>query len=185
MTRIIPLTALALALLPAAITAQQQTTQPQPSPRSTPTGAFIVEQRVTVPGAPAEVFAAITGDLLPWWDHHVFPNPQRLYLEPRVGGCFCEMADSAGNGVRHAVVTVVDRPKTLRYEGPLGLTGFAVDAVTTYSFQPRGDSTVVKVEFHAAGEMPPGLDAAVNGVWRHFLVERFKPWYERTRGTRR
>lgn len=180
MTRTCALTALALALLPAIAAAQGQ--QPQPSPRPAPTGAFVVEQSVTVPGAPAEVFAAITGDLLPWWDHHVFATPRRLYLEPRVGGCFCEVADGAGNGVRHAVVTVVDRPKTLRYEGPLGLTGLAVSAVTTYSLEPRGDSTVVKVEFHAAGEVPPGLDQAVNGVWRHFLVERFKPWYERTRG---
>ena len=182
MIRIAVLASFVLALLPAAAPAQG--TQPSPSPRPAPTGAFVVEQSITVPGAPAEVFAAITGDLLPWWDHHVFTNPQRLYLEPRVGGCFCEIADSTGNGVRHAVVTVVDRPRTLRFEGPLGLTGMAVSAVTTYTFAARGDSTVVKVEFHAAGELPPGLADAVGGVWRHFLVERFKPWYERTRGRR-
>lgn len=171
-----------LAIVPAVAAGQSA---PQPSPRGTPTGAFVVEQSVTVPGTPAEAFAAMTGDVLPWWDHHIFANPRRMYLEPRAGGCFCEVADSlGGNAVRHAVVTVVDRPNTLRYEGPLGLTGMAVSAVTTYSFTARGDSTVVKVEFHAAGEMPPGLDAAVDGVWRHFLAERFKPWYERTRGRR-
>jgi len=177
-----------LAIVPAAAAGQNA---PQPSPRGVPTGAFVVEQSVTVPGTPAEAFAAMTGDVLPWWDHHMFASPSRMYLEPRIGGCtvvkveFCEVADSlGGNAVRHGVVTLVDRPNTLRYEGPLGLTGMAVSAVTTYSFAARGDSTVVKVEFHAAGEMPPGLDAAVDGVWRHFLAERFKPWYERTRGRR-
>src|SRR3954464_11614158 len=93
-----------LAILPAAAAGQNA---PQPSPRGTPTGAFVVEQSVTVPGTPADAFAAMTGDVLPWWDHHMFANPRRMYLEPRVGGCFCEVADSlGGNAVRHAVVTL-------------------------------------------------------------------------------
>lgn len=181
MTRIHVLAALAIAAAPATAHAQAADTAHAPPPQ---TSAFAVTQRVAVSGTPEQAFAAITGDILPWWDHHVFAHPLRMYLEPHVGGCFCELADTAGNGVRHAVVTVVDRPRMIRFEGPLGLTGLAVAAVTTYTFQARGDSTDITVEFHAAGELPPGISNIVGGVWHHFLVEQFKPWYERTRGHR-
>jgi hypothetical protein len=51
--------------------------------------------------------------------------------------------------------------------------------VTTYEFAAAGsDSTTVKVSVHASGEIEDGLQAVIEGVWHHFLVERFKPFIE-------
>jgi len=184
MHRIASLAAALVIAFPAVAAAQ--TAPPQlPAPKALAVSAFSVEHSITVPGAPADVFGAITGDLLPWWDHFFTPGgPAKLYLEPKVGGCFCEEFDADGHGARHAVVTFVDPGKRLIFEGPLGFAGTAVQMVTTYEFAARGDSTVVTVKAQASGAMEPGSENAVNGVWHHFLVERFKPYWERTRGRR-
>ncbi|HST57640.1 MAG TPA: hypothetical protein VLK84_03060 [Longimicrobium sp.] len=150
-------------------------------PQTLAISGFAIEHSITVPGTPAEAYDAITGDISGWWDHHYAENPVRLYIEPTVGGCFCEIFDAEGNGARHATVTYAERGKALRFEGPLGLGGNALTMVHTYEFTPVADSTRVTVKVRAFGEIQDGWPAAVNGVWRHFLVERFKPWYERRR----
>ncbi|HEU4457228.1 MAG TPA: hypothetical protein VFR81_29430 [Longimicrobium sp.] len=182
----------ALALLlaaPAAGLAQAATPAAAPTLPAVKTltmGGFGFEHTVTLPGTPTEVFDAVTGDLLPWWDHFFTPGrPARLYLEPRMGGCFCEEFDTLGNGARHAVVTFADRGKRLTFEGQLGLSGSGLHMVHTYEFAARADSTVLTVKVRGTGEMEPSWPAAVNGVWHHFIVERFKPYYERTRAQRR
>ena len=147
-------------------------------------GAFAFADSITVPGTPTEVFDAISGDLTPWWDHSHSENPVALYLEPKVGGCFCEVMDSAGNAARHAVVTYAHRGRMLRFEGPLGFTGHAVNFVNTYEFTPQGDSTRLVLRVRGAGEMQDAWPGIVRQVWRHFIVERFQPWYLRTRGRR-
>lgn len=144
-----------------------------------PAGAFSFEQKVRLPGPPDVIFGAITGDIGGWWDHSFAERPKKFYLEPKVGGCFCEYFDDAGNGVRHAVVTYVDRPKMLRFEGPLGLAGNAIAMVCTYTFEPLGtDSTTLTLQVQAAGHVEPQWPDVVAKVWNHFLVERFKPYVE-------
>ncbi len=144
-----------------------------------PSGAFSFEQTIRLPGTPDEIFGAITGDIGGWWDHSFSEHPKKFYLEPKVGGCFCEIFDDAGNGVQHAVVTYVDRPKLLRFEGPLGLAGNAVQLVFTYKFEPIwGDSTKLTLQAQGAGHVEPGWPDVVAKVWNHFLVERFKPYIE-------
>jgi hypothetical protein len=170
-----PLSLAALLVLSAAGRAAAQ------EPQTLAISGFAIEQSVTVPGTPVEAFDAITGDISAWWDHRFSENPARLYIEPTLGGCFCEVFDAAGNGARHATVTYVKRGEMLRFEGPLGLAGNALTMVHTYEFTPMADSTRVTVKVSAFGEIQEGWPAAVNGVWRHFLAERFKPWYERRR----
>ncbi|HXV13182.1 MAG TPA: SRPBCC domain-containing protein [Candidatus Krumholzibacteria bacterium] len=144
-----------------------------------PTGAFSFQQSITLPGPPDEIFGAITGEIGGWWDHSFSEHPKRFHLEPKVGGCFCEVFDDAGNGVRHAIVTYVDRPKLLRFEGPLGLAGNATHMVFTYQFEPVwGDSTKLTLTGQGSGHVEPGWPDVVAKVWHHFLVERFKPYVE-------
>jgi hypothetical protein len=150
-------------------------------PQTLAISGFAIEHTITVPGTPDEVFDAITGDISGWWDHHYSETPVRLYIEPVPGGCFCEVFDAAGNGARHATVTYANRGEALRFEGPLGLGGNALMMVHTYEFAAVADSTRVTLKVRAFGEIQEGWPAAVNGVWHHFLVERFKPWYERRR----
>jgi len=142
-------------------------------------GAFVVTHEVVLPGAPEAIFDALTGDISAWWDHTMSTAPKRLSIDPRPGGYFEEVFDDAGNGARHAVVIYADRGKRLRFDGPLGLSGHAVQFVTTYDLVAAGpDSTRLTVSCHAAGEIVEGLPEIVDGVWHHFIVERFKPYIE-------
>jgi hypothetical protein len=147
--------------------------------RNLETGAFAVEHVLVLPGAPETIYDAITGDISAWWDHSFSDSPVKFFVEAKPGGGFWEIFDDTGDGVLHATVTCAQRGKLLRFEGPLGLAGNAVHMVHTYEFAHAGtDSTRLKVNVHAAGEMKPGWPEAVDGVWFHFLVERFKPYVE-------
>lgn len=140
---------------------------------------FTIEQQVTLPGSSIQIYDAMTGDISPWWDHSFSEKPYKLYIEAMPGGGFYEIFNAGGDGVKHATVIYSDRGKMLRFDGPLGLSGKAIQMVTTYEFEPVGsDSTSVKVSVHAAGEITEGLAQQVEKVWHHFLYERFKPYIE-------
>lgn len=140
---------------------------------------FSFEKQVTLPGTPDTIFDAATGDISGWWDHSFSEHPLEFFIEPYPGGGFWEIFDEEGNGVLHATVIYADRGKILRFVGPLGLSGKAIDLVTTYEFQPVGaDSTSFKVSVHGAGEVEEGVPALVESVWNHFIFERFKPYIE-------
>ena len=142
-------------------------------------GAFAFEIRATLPGTPPVIYDAITGDVTGWWDHSMSAKPYRMYLEPKPGGCFCEIFNAGGDGVVHATVTHAERGTKLRFEGPLGLAGHAVTNVTTYTFTPAGpDSTVLTVAVRAAGDIEENWPALVKGVWNHFIFERFVPYVQ-------
>lgn len=140
---------------------------------------FSFEKEVTLPGTPDTIFDAATGDISSWWDHSFSEHPLEFFIEPYPGGGFWEIFDDQGNGVLHATVIYADRGKILRFVGPLGLSGKAINMVTTYEFSPVGeDSTLFKVSVHAAGEVEEGIPAIVESVWEHFIFERFKPYIE-------
>ena len=143
------------------------------------TGGFQVEHEMTLPGTPEEIYDAITGDVSGWWDHSMSGSPKKFYIEPRPGGGFYEIFNDRGDGVRHATVIYADRGKLLRFEGPLGLSGFAIHMVHTYEFAAEGDDqTRLRLVVRAAGEIQDGWAEAVDQTWHHFLVERFKPYVE-------
>jgi hypothetical protein len=138
---------------------------------------FSFDKEVTLPGTPEIIFDAVTGDISGWWDHSMSGHPKKFYIEPFPGGGFYEIFDDVGNGVLHATVIYADRGKLLRFDGPLGLSGKAIQIVTTYTFEPVGtDSTLFKVSVHAAGEVDEGIPAIVERVWEHFIFEQLEPY---------
>lgn len=140
---------------------------------------FSFEKQVTLPGSPEQIFDAATGDISGWWDHSFSGNPKKFYIEAKPGGGFWEIFDDKGNGVLHATVIYSKRPEMIRFDGPLGLSGRAVQIVTTYEFSAvDNDSTLMKVSVHGSGEMEEGMPAIVEKVWEHFIFERFKPYIE-------
>ncbi|MCC6398658.1 MAG: hypothetical protein IT282_16710, partial [Bacteroidetes bacterium] len=142
-------------------------------------GTFAFSQEVRLAGRPGDVFDAITGDISGWWDHSMSAKPYKLYIEAKPGGGFYEIFSNRGDGVLHATVTYAERGKRLRFVGPLGLAGKALDLVSTYDFAALGeDSTALTLTVRAAGEMEEGTGKLVRQVWHHFLVERFKPYFE-------
>ncbi|HYM81929.1 MAG TPA: SRPBCC domain-containing protein [Candidatus Limnocylindria bacterium] len=146
--------------------------------RELATGAFGFEHMITVPGDPNATYDAMTGDISGWWDHTFSKQPARFFIEPKAGGGFYELFDAQGNGVQHGVVTWAERGKRLRFVGPLGLAGNAVDMVVTWDYAAAGDSTRVKLTCRAAGQIEKGWPELVERVWHHFLDERFKPYVE-------
>ena len=145
------------------------------------TGGFAFTFARTVPGSPRATYDALTGDISGWWDHTFSGSPHRLYIEARPGGGFYELFDESGDGVRHAVVTAAERGALLRFEGPLGLAGNALHMVATYELAEvglEGTSTKLTVTVRAAGEMQEGWADTVEGVWHHFIDERFVPYME-------
>ena len=143
-------------------------------------GVFSFEHKLNLPGEPDEIYDAITGDISGWWDHSFSGNPAKFYIEARPGGGFWEIFDEeSGDGVLHATVIYAHRGKALRFDGPLGLSGTAIQMVTTYNFEPVGlDSTKLTVSVHGSGEMEENISEVVKNVWFHFLFERFKPYVE-------
>ena len=140
-----------------------------------PVGAFSFTHEYTLPGTPEVIYDAITGDISGWLDHSFSEEPFKLYIDAKPGGGFYEIFDESGDGVLHAFVTAAQRGKMLRFVGPLGLAGYAIDLVNTYKFEAIGDdSTRLILNVHAAGEMDPEWPQLVEQVWRHFLGERFK-----------
>lgn len=138
---------------------------------------FSFNKQVTLPGTPEVIFDAVTGDISGWWDHHMSENPKEFFIEPVPGGGFLEIFDDEGNGVLHATVIYADRGKMLRFDGPLGLSGKAIQIVTTYQFESVGtDSTLFKVSVHAAGEVDEGVPVIVERVWEHFIFEQLEPY---------
>jgi uncharacterized protein YndB with AHSA1/START domain len=142
-------------------------------------GAFSFIKEIKLPGSPEEIFEAATGDISGWWDHSFSENPVGFYIEPIPGGGFWEFFDEEGNGVLHATVIAADRGKLLRFDGPLGLAGTAIQLVITYTFEASGgDSTFMKIYVHGAGEVDDSTPVIVEKVWEHFIFERFKPYVE-------
>ncbi|TGY90146.1 SRPBCC domain-containing protein [Marinicauda algicola] len=130
--------------------------------------------------APVEtVFDAATGDVTGWWDHSFAEDPAEMVIEPLFGGRFYERFSQDGaDGALHATVIYVNAPSQLRLDGPLGLSGRAVDLVTTWTLQPSEAGTLFTVDLSMAGEIDPPLAEAVTRVWDHFIRERLKPYVE-------
>jgi hypothetical protein len=140
---------------------------------------FSFEQQITLPGTTTQIYDAITGDISKWWDHSFSDKPYKLYIDAVPGGGFYEIFNASGDGALHATVIYSERGKMLRFDGPLGLSGKAIQLVTTYEFLEAGqDSTTLKLSVHGSGEIEEGLPATIESVWHHFLFERFKPYIE-------
>jgi len=142
------------------------------------TGAFQIVQEVVLPASPEAVYDAATGDISGWWDHHFSEHPKKLYIEAKPGGGFWEIFNDSGDGALHATVIYAERGKRIRFTGPLGFSGQAVDMVTTYDFLPDPAGTKLRVTCNVSGQVADGEDKIVDAVWHHFLFERLKPYIE-------
>ena len=140
---------------------------------------FGFEMNFSYPGDTAFVYDHLTGDISDWWDHSFVPKPERIFIEPRPGGGFYEIFDDQGNGALHATVIYANRGKLLRMEGPLGLSGQAINQVCTYTLNALGkDSTRLTLQVNGSGKYGDNTADLVQQVWEHFLWEQFKPHIE-------
>jgi uncharacterized protein YndB with AHSA1/START domain len=159
------------------IAALAQATAPE---SFTPQG-FRTQLVVEIAAPRAQVFEAATGDVSPWWDHSFSLQPAELVIEPVFGGRFYErFEDGSQDGALHARVIYVDAPSQLRLHGPLGLSGRALDLVSSWSLEEVQDGAATRftVDLAMTGEVDAELAQVVTNVWIHFIDGRLKPYVE-------
>ena len=125
---------------------------------SSPSG-FTIENSRVVPVDAAAAFKALVEDVDRWWpkDQSWWGKDSRLSIEPRAGGCFCEIAGA--QQALHMLVTFVDPGRTLRLVGGLGpLQGMGLHGALEFRFTPiEGEGTTILMTYRAGGYTPDDL----------------------------
>lgn len=124
---------------------------------SSPSG-FTIENHETVPGDPGRAWRALVEDVGRWWpaDHTWWGDPSRLSIQPRAGGCFCEIAGA--QQAWHMTVSFVDPGRLLRMTGGLGpLQGMGLQGALEWRFEAVDDGTRIILFYRAGGYSPEDL----------------------------
>jgi hypothetical protein len=179
-----PLAAAALALVPTGAAAKVV---------QTGENGFVVRHVLQVPRSLEETWAVLVKPSV-WWDadHTWSGSAANLSLDPRAGGCFCEILPSATapgakspasprGSVEHMRVIYVSRPNVLRMTGALGpLQAEAANATLTIQLRPApsGQGTQILAEYVVGGftrtpfaTLAPDVDAVIGGQFQH-LAEK-------------
>lgn len=95
-----------------------------------------------------------------WWDeeHSWFGSADNFYLEPKAGGCFCEV--DGERQVQHMVVSYIEPNKEVRMLGGLGpLQMMAVNGAMSWSFKElESGKTLITHSYTVTGYYKEGLD---------------------------
>ena len=121
---------------------------------------FELKSSVSIPASPQlayEQFVRINE----WWspEHTYWGKSSNLSLEPRAGGCFCEV--DGDKSVLHMTVSFVSPNREVRMLGGLGpLQQMGLSGVLTFKFIPvsDNDTRIVQV-YRVTGYDPNGLEA--------------------------
>ncbi|MEH6421770.1 SRPBCC family protein [Pseudomonas sp. CGJS7] len=119
---------------------------------------FTIENEQTVPVDPATAWKALTEDVDRWWpkDHTWWGAASTLSIDPRAGGCFCEIGRDGKQQAQHMSVSFVDPGKTLRLLGGLGpLQGMGVSGAMEFRLSPAKDGGTRIVLYYRAGGYGP------------------------------
>lgn len=122
-------------------------------------GGFTIENRQIVPMDAGVVWRALVGDIDQWWprDHTWWGADSTLSIDPRAGGCFCEVAGQ--RQAQHMAVTFVDPGKTLRLLGGLGpLQGMGLHGALEFQLAAvEGGGTSITLHYRVGGYSPDDL----------------------------
>jgi hypothetical protein len=135
---------------------------------------FTTVNVVTVNASPGEVYEQFLSHLGQWWsdDHTWSGKASNLYIEAKMGGCWCERIPVDGEA-EHARLIFMKPGETLRFAGELGpLQGMAVTGKMTIHFKRVEGGTEVELIYTVGGYVKGGLKpiaGAVDGVMREQL----------------
>jgi len=106
-----------------------------------------------------------------WWnsEHTYSGDADNMRIEPKPGGCFCEVVPAANGEIEHMRVLYVVPGSTLRMSGGLGpLQSEAVTGVLTVTLKPEGEMTRISFDYVVGGfmrmpmaQMAPVVDQVV------------------------
>ena len=140
---------------------------------------FALHQSVEVAVPPARAWAALVR-VQDWWskDHTYSGKAERLSLDPRPGGCFCERLDGGGGGgVEHMRVALIVLTGGL---GPLLLEGTAGVMNITIAKTPGGAR--ITLDYRVAGfgrangsDLAPGVDQVIAEQLKRLAAAAARP----------
>lgn len=120
---------------------------------------FTIENSQTVPVDPATAWRGLVEDVGRWWpaDHTWWGDPSKLSIQPRAGGCFCEL--DGERQALHMTVTFVDPGRLLRMIGGLGpLQGLGLHGALEWRLAAvEGGGTRITLHYVAGGYSPGDL----------------------------
>jgi hypothetical protein len=138
---------------------------------------FVVRQSADVSASPEAVWSEL---LKPagWWSgqHSYSGNAANLSIDPRAGGCFCEVLPSAVSpraaprgSVEHMRVLYAEQARVLRLSGGLGpLQSEATQGTLTIALRPIDGGTRIMWEYVVGGyirqkveQIAPAVDAVL------------------------
>lgn len=134
------------------------TTQPHAAVIDASPSGFTIENVETVPVSTDEAFRALVENIGHWWpaDHTWWGDASRLSIEPRAGGCFCEI--DGARQASHMHVSFVDPGRLLRMTGGLGpLQGMGLHGALDWRFEPVEDGTRITLFYRVGGYAPDDL----------------------------
>lgn len=123
---------------------------------------FTIENSQVVPVDAQTAWKALVDDVGQWWpkDHTWWGDAGKLSIQPRAGGCFCEL--NGGQQAWHMTVTFVDPGQTLRMTGGLGpLQGMGIDGALEWRFAKADGGTRITLWYRAGGYTPDDLSKFV------------------------
>jgi len=95
-----------------------------------------------------------------WWDgdHSWFGSATNFYIEPQVGGCFCEV--DGDRQAQHMVVSFIEPNQEVRMLGGLGpLQMMGVNGAMSWSFaMDENGLTTITHRYTVSGYYKDGLD---------------------------
>ena len=124
---------------------------------------FVSRHVADVTASPGDAWTMLV-DVASWWngEHSYSGDAGNLSIEPRAGGCFCEVLPGEGDkgwlnprgGVEHMRVVFVDKDKALRMAGALGpLQSEGLSGALTITLKPVDGGTRITWEYVVGGYM--------------------------------
>lgn len=121
---------------------------------------FIVENTATTSVPTDLVWQALVEDIDLWWpkDHSWWGKAGTFTIEPKAGGCFCEVA--GGKSAVHMQISFVDPNKLFRMTGGLGpLQGMGMHGALDWAFTQQNEQTKVMLTYRVSGVHTEGFEA--------------------------
>jgi uncharacterized protein YndB with AHSA1/START domain len=113
---------------------------------------FTVDNSVVVKADAHTAYTALIEDVDRWWpkDHTWFGEASTLSIDPRAGGCFCEI--DGARQVQHMSIGFVEPGKLLRMLGGLGpMQGMGLYGALDWTFTPVDGGTRLGLRYVVGG----------------------------------
>lgn len=151
----------------------------QPATTTRPIDLYTARLRleIVLNARPTAVFTAFTCHINQWWPDRVYPDAS-IELEAWVNGRFYECVDTDRAGMLLATVTAIQPAQLLRLQGPMGITDRVAISQVEVTFSAQGDTTLLQLVHHIAGEVDNTLLAEHGRTWQTRLDHSLRQFVE-------